>query len=87
MLTKEIVIDKIEILEDGTLQLREKTRYLEDGIMKSEANTDRRILVPGADVSGENAEIQTLARLIHTPEKIAAYEATLTESTLPIEGA
>lgn len=87
MITKEIVIDKIEILEDGTIQLREKTRYLEDGVMLSEANTDRRILVPGADVSGEDAAIQTLAGIIHTPEKIAAYEAKLAESALPIEGA
>lgn len=74
MITKEVVIDKIEILEDGTIQLREKTRYLEDGIITSEANTDRRILVPGADVSGENAEIQALAGIIHTPEKVAAYQ-------------
>jgi hypothetical protein len=81
MITKEIVIDKIEILEDGTIQIREKTRFIEDDVTLSESNTDRRILYPGCDVSSEPVNIQALASLIHTPEKIAAYEALIALNT------
>jgi len=86
MITKEILIDKIEILEDGTIQIREKTRFVEDGVMLSESNTDRRVLYPGCDVSIEPANIQALALLIHTPEKIIAYEEMIALNTPEIPG-
>lgn len=74
MITKEIVIDKTEILEDGTIQVREKTRFFEDGVMLSESNTDRRVIDPGGDTSKENTETKALAKLIHTKEKTDAFE-------------
>jgi hypothetical protein len=35
--------------------------------------------VPGADVSGEDAKVQAIAASIHTPEVIAAYEASVAQ--------
>ena len=35
-LTKETVVDKIEVLENGTLQVRTATRVLEDGEVLSQ---------------------------------------------------
>jgi len=87
MIIKEMLIDKIEILEDGTIQIREKTRFIEDDIMLSESNTDRRVLYPGCDVSSESAEIQALASLIHTTEKIAEYEEMIALNTPETTGA
>ena len=40
MLEKEIVTDKIEILEDGTIQTREVTRIIEDGEIISQSFTN-----------------------------------------------
>jgi hypothetical protein len=34
-LTKEIVIDKIEVLESGSIQVRQATRVLEDDVVLS----------------------------------------------------
>jgi len=86
MLEKQIVIDRIEILENGTIQTRENTRILEDGIIISEKHTNRKVLWPGCDLSDEPIDIQTLAALVHTPEKIAAYEAFVALSTPEIPG-
>ena len=35
----------------------------------------RHVVVPGADVSGEDASVQTVANAVHTAEVIAAYRA------------
>lgn len=75
MLTKLVLIDKIEILEDGTIQLREKTKVIEDGVVLAATNTDRRVIVPGGDATGESVEVQSLVSLIHTPERVEAYLA------------
>jgi len=37
----------------------------------------RHVIIPGADVSGEDATVQRLANVEHTPEVIAAYEAKM----------
>ena len=74
MITKEIIVDKIEILENGTIQLREKTRFYEDGILISESNTDSRIITPGEDTTKESQEIQSIAGIVHTKEKVDSYK-------------
>jgi hypothetical protein len=74
MLEKQIVIDKIEILEDGTIQTREKTRILEDGVVISEKNTNRSIIPPGEDTGKMDQRVRDIAAVVHTPEKIQAYE-------------
>lgn len=68
------VIDKIEILENGSLQVREATRILKDG--EQIAQTYHRwSFTPGSDVSGMPSNVQTVAAAIWTPEVIAAYQA------------
>jgi len=73
MLEKQIVIDKIEILEDGTIQTREKTRILEDGVIISEKNTNRSIIEPGEDTAKLDRRVQDIAAVVHTPERVQAY--------------
>jgi hypothetical protein len=73
-LEKQIIIDKIEILEDGTIQTREKTAILEDGIVIASKNTNRKIIEPGQDVTKEDKQVQDIAAIVQTPEKIQAYE-------------
>jgi len=75
VLTKEIVIDKIEILEDGIIQTREETRILEDGIIISRKYTNRKIVEPGQDVSKEAQRVKDIAAAVHKPDVVSAYTA------------
>ena len=73
-LEKQVTIDKIEVVENGTLQVRQVTRILEDGKELS-SSYHRWSFAPGSDVSGQPANVQAIAAAAWTPEVIAAYEA------------
>ena len=73
-LEKIISVDLIEVIENGTLQVRTKTSIKEDGVEIS-SKFHRHIVVPGSDYSGEDAKVKAIAASIHTPEVIAAYQA------------
>jgi len=75
MITKETIIESIEILQDGTVQIGEKTRYMEDGVILSESNSDRRTIEPGGNVTKENKEVQNIVSLVQTPERISVHDA------------
>ena len=74
MLEKIEVVDLIEVIENGSIQVRTKTAIKEDGVEIS-SKFHRHVVVPGADVSGEDAKVQAIAASIHTAEVIAAYVA------------
>jgi len=69
---KVISVDLIEILENGSIQVRTKTAIKEDG---SEINSTfhRRVIVPGANYSQEESKIRAICAVVHTAEVIAAY--------------
>ena len=73
-LEKNVVVDKIEVLENGNVQVRTKTAILEDGKAIS-SQFHRHVVVPGADYSAEDAKVKAIASSIHTPAVIAAYQA------------
>jgi hypothetical protein len=73
------VIDKIEVVENGSLQVREATRIMKDG--EEIAKTYHRwSFAPGSDVSGQPANVQAIATAAWTPEVISAYEAQQAEA-------
>ena len=75
-LTETKKIDRIEVVENGTLQVREATRILKDG--EQIAQTFHRwSFAPGSDVTEMPANIQAIAQAAWTPEVIAAYQAQL----------
>ena len=75
-LTETKVIDKIEVVENGILQVREATRVSRDG--EQIAQTYHRwVFVPGSDVSSMPENVQAIAAAAWTPEVIAAYQAQL----------
>jgi len=76
-LEKIISVDLIEVVENGSIQVRTKTAVKEDGVEIS-SKFHRHVVAPGADVSGEDAKVQAIAASIHTPEVIAAYQAAQT---------
>jgi hypothetical protein len=76
MLEKVISVDLIEVIENGSIQVRTKTAIKEDGVEIS-SKFHRHVVVPGADVSGEDAKVQAIAASIHTADVIAAYKAAI----------
>jgi hypothetical protein len=78
-LTETKVIDKIEVVENGTLQVREATRIIKDG--EQIAQTFHRwSFAPGSDVSEMPANVQAIATATWTPEIISAYKAQIEEA-------
>lgn len=75
-LEKVTSVDLIEIVENGCIQVRTKTTIKEDGVEIS-SKFHRHVVVPGADVSGEDAKVQAIAASIHTTKVVAAYQASL----------
>lgn len=71
---KVISVDLIEVIANGTLQVRTKTAIKEDGVEIS-SKFHRSVVAPGSDYSQEDAKVQAIAASIHTPEVIAAYQA------------
>ena len=75
-LTKEAVIDKMEVLEDGQISIRTANRILEDGVVISQSY-HRKVLAPLDDISGEDAKVQAIANAHWTQEVKDAYQAKL----------
>jgi hypothetical protein len=73
-LTKEVVIDKIEITETGIVQVREATRIMENGVQLSQS-FHRWTIAPGEDYSNQIDRVKSVCEVAHTSEVIAAYVA------------
>ena len=71
-LTKETVVDKIEVLESGQVQVRTATRVLEDGEVLS-SSFHRHVLAPGSDTSNEDAKVVAIANATWTADVVTAY--------------
>jgi hypothetical protein len=71
---KVISVDLIEVIENGSVQVRTKTAIKEDGVEIS-SSFHRHVVVPGADYSAEDAKVQAICAAVHTAEVIATYQA------------
>ena len=89
-LTKEIVVDKIEVLEMGQVQVRTATRVLEDGVQLSQS-FHRHVLAPSVksgetwadtDISGEYSRVQAIANATWTSAVKTTYEAWMDAQTV-----
>jgi archaellum component FlaF (FlaF/FlaG flagellin family) len=74
MLEKVIIVDRIEVVENGSVQVRTKTAIMEDGKQIS-GNFHRHVVAPGDDYSGEDTRVQGICAALHTAGVIAAYKA------------
>ena len=81
-LTKVTVVDKIEVLEKGQVQIRTATRVLEDGVELS-SSFHRHVVQPSTkasgswadtDISGEDARVQAIATATWTSSVKTAYQ-------------
>jgi hypothetical protein len=80
-LTKEVAIDKIEIVENGTVQVREVTKIMENGNELSKSY-HRWTIAPGQDYSDQPDNVKAICAVAHTPAAIAAYQAQIEANRL-----
>ena len=74
MLEKIVSVDLIEVVENGTLQVRTKTAIKEDGVEIS-SKFHRHVVAPGDDYSAEDARVKAICKATHTAAVVAAYKA------------
>ena len=74
MLEKQIVVDLIETLESGIVQVRTCTRIMEDGKQIS-GTFHRHVVAPGDDYSKQDARVKAICAATHTAAVVAAYKA------------
>jgi hypothetical protein len=73
-LEKIEIVDRIEVVESGAVQVRTKTVIMEDGKQIS-GNFHRHVVAPGDDYSAEDDRVQAICAATHTADVIAAYKA------------
>jgi hypothetical protein len=74
MLEKVVSVDLIEVIENGSVQVRTKTAILEDGKQIS-GTFHRHVVAPGDDYSTQDARVKAICAATHTAAVVAAYKA------------
>ena len=80
-LNKQVKIDRIEVVENGTVQVRQATIITENENQISRT-FHRWCITPGEDYSTQEQQVQDICKLTHTQEVIAAYKAQLETNRL-----
>ena len=89
-LTKETIVDKIEVLEMGQVQVRTATKIKEDGAVLS-SSFHRHVLEHSiktggswvdTDISGEDARVQAVANATWTDSVKTAYQEMIDAQSL-----
>lgn len=79
-LTEKTIIDKIELIENNSIQVRTATVIEKDGVELTRT-FHRHVVAPGADITNEDPKVQAIANAIWTEEIIAAYSASIAANT------
>ena len=80
-LEKNVVVDNIEVLDNGCVQVRTKTAILEDGEQIS-GTFHRHVVAPGDDYSAEDDRVKAICKATHTKAVVAAYVAEQEKNVL-----
>ena len=75
-LEEKSVVDKVEVLLNGSIQVRRRNQILKDGVEVA-ASFHRHVVHPGADLSNEDPRVAAIAAATWTEEVVAAYQASL----------
>jgi hypothetical protein len=77
-LKEKSVVDKIEVLLNGCIQVRRRDQILKDGVEVA-STFHRHVITPGDDTSAEDPRVAAIANVTWTEEVVAAYQAALTD--------
>jgi hypothetical protein len=75
-LSEVSVVDKIEVLLNGIIQVRTRNQVLKDGV-EIAATYHRHVLAPGDDLTNEDPRVAAIATTTWTEEVVAAYQASI----------
>jgi hypothetical protein len=75
-LTEKTIIDKVELVENNSIQVRTATIIERDGTEISRS-FHRHVVSPGDNVTNEDPKVQAIANAIWTEEVIATYQALI----------
>jgi hypothetical protein len=78
------VVDKIEVLLAGQIQVRTRNQVLKDGT-EIAATYHRHVLSPGDDLTDQDPRVVAIAEVTWTEEVIAAYQASLVTTQAPLQ--
>ena len=90
-ITKETLVDKIEVLEMCQVQVRTATKIVEDGTELSRS-FHRHVVMPSdkttgswvdTDISGEDARVQAICTATWTDEVKTAYQTMMDSKSTP----
>ena len=73
-LTEDSIVDSIDVLPDGQIQVRKANRVFRDGVEISKSY-HRHVVSPGDDLSKEDSRVADIGAVVHTAEVIAAFVA------------
>jgi hypothetical protein len=79
-LEKIAIVDRIEVVESGVVQVRTKTAIMEDGKQIS-GTFHRHVVAPGDEYSKQDARVQAICKATHTAAVVAAYKAAQAAAT------
>jgi hypothetical protein len=80
-LTETVNIDRIEVANDWTIQVRQATVITKDGVQVARS-FHRWSLTPDMDISGQEQKVQDIANAAWTDEVKAAYETFKAEQAI-----
>lgn len=83
-LEKIEITDRIEVIENGCVQVRTKTAIMEDDKQIS-GTYHRHVIAPGDDYSAEDARVQAICAATHTEDVITAYAAAQAAAQAALE--
>jgi len=82
-LASTTIIDKVEVLEDGTIQVRQATVITDNGV-EIARNFNRWVRHPGdAGASTDPAPVPAISSAVWTTPVIAAYQAAVAAQKQP----
>lgn len=79
-LTERSAIDKIEVLENGIIQVRRADIVERDGLEIAKSY-HRWTLTPGQDLTGQEQRVIDVATAVWTAEVVATYTANISQTT------
>lgn len=77
-ITKELIVDRIEVVENGSIQVRTKTAIMEEGKQIS-STFHRHVVAPGDDYSGEDARVKAICSVTYTTAVVNAYQTAIAQ--------
>jgi hypothetical protein len=73
-LTEDTIVDSIDVLSDGQIQVRKANRVFRDGEEISKSY-HRHVVSPGDDLALEDPRVAEIGAVVHTAEIIATFQA------------